>query len=173
MVAERGGKRLVSSRPTMSLMIRFSISGRLPGSLSAGKVLTVWPSRSTVIVSAISATSPSLCEMMIEVSPWRLNSRMSSRSAALSFSFSDEVGSSRIRSSTFFDSALAISTSCCLPVPRLPISVAEFSLSPTFLSSSVARAWASCQSMMPFFAVSLPRKMFSAIERSGTSASSW
>ena len=35
------------------------------------------------------------------------------------------------------------------------------------------RLSASYQSMTPSFAVSLPRKMFSAIESSGTSASSW
>ena len=55
--------------------------------------------------------------MMIEVMPCFFSSRMRSRRLPLSSSFRAAVGSSRMSSFTFFDSALAISTSCCLPTP--------------------------------------------------------
>ena len=112
-------------------------------------------------------------EMMIEVMPCDLNSTRSFSSAALSVSLRLAVGSSRISSFTFLASALAISTSCCLPMPRLVISALGDSLRPTLASNSRVRVNASPQSITPSaFAVSLPRKMFSAIESSGTSASS-
>ena len=51
-----------------------------------------------------------------------LNSSSRSSSASLSASLRLAVGSSRISSLTSLASALAISTSCCLPTPRLVIS---------------------------------------------------
>jgi hypothetical protein len=51
--------------------------------------------------------------------PCALKPSSSSSSAALSFSFRLAVGSSRISSLTFFASALAISTNCCLPTPEV------------------------------------------------------
>jgi hypothetical protein len=114
-----------------------------------------------------------LWEIRIDEIPCALNRSSRARSASLSFSFRLAVGSSRIRSLTFFESALAISTSCCLPTPRLVIRVSGDSSSPTVRSSSLVREKATDQSMMPYRACSFPRKMFSAIDRSGTSASSW
>ena len=105
--------------------------------------------------------------------PWARNSVSSLSSASLSASLSEAVGSSRISSLTSFDSALAISTSCCLPTPRLVIGVFGFSLRPTFFSTSRVRLNEVAQSMTPILAGSLPRKMFSAIDSSGTSVSSW
>jgi hypothetical protein len=55
------------------------------------------------------------------------NSVSSLSSASLSASLSEAVGSSRMSSLTSFDSALAISTSCCLPTPILVIGVFGFS----------------------------------------------
>ena len=63
--------------------------------------------------------------------PCCLNSSKSASSASLSFSFRLAVGSSRISSFTSFESALAISISCCFPTPRLVIRVSGFSLRPT------------------------------------------
>ena len=125
------------------------------------------------MVSATLAISFSLWEIRIEEMPRALNSRSSFSSASESVSLRLEVGSSRIRSLTSLDSALAISTSCCLPRPISVTSVVGDSFSPTLASSSRVREKVSFQSMMPFVARSLPRKMFSAIDRSGTSASSW
>ncbi len=93
----------------------------------------VWPSRITVTWSATRLISFSLCEMRIEVMPCRLNSSSRSSSAWLSFSDRLAVGSSRISSSTSLLSALAISTSCCLPTPMLVISVLGSSLEPDLL----------------------------------------
>ena len=87
--------------------------------------------------------------------PWARNSRSSWSSAWESFSLSDEVGSSRISSSTSLDSALAISTSCCLPTPMRLILVSGVSWRPTFLSSSIAFACDLLQLMTPRFACSL------------------
>jgi hypothetical protein len=86
-------------------------------------VSTVVPSRITVMESATSASSLSLWEIRIEAMPWLRNSFSSSSSASLSLSFRLAVGSSRMSSRTFLASALAISTSCCLPTPRWVISV--------------------------------------------------
>src|SRR5713226_3759149 len=62
-----------------------------------------------------------------------------SSSAALSLSLRLAVGSSRIKRRTSLDSALAISTSCCLPIPILVTSVSGASSSPTFASSCCER----------------------------------
>ena len=86
-------------------------------------VSMVRPSRMMVTWSATRLTSLSLCEIRIDVMPCRLNSSSRSSSAWLSFSDRLAVGSSRISSLTSLLSALAISTSCCLPTPILVISV--------------------------------------------------
>ena len=163
----RGGKRSSSERPTIEVMMRSSLMSFLE------RVSMVRPSRITVTLSATRFTSLSLCEIRIEVMPCRLNSSRRSSSAWLSFSLSEAVGSSRISSFTSLLSALAISTSCCLPTPILVISVLGSSLRPTFLSRAPVRFSLAFQSMTPKVACSLPRKMFSAIDSIGTRASSW
>ncbi len=159
----------------MPLMIRSSLSlPSGPSIASRGSVSTLAPSRRIVTLSATRAISLSLCEIRIEVMPCSRNASSRVRSAALSLSLSEAVGSSRIRSRTFFESALAISTSCCLPIPRSVTSVSGASFRPTRAKRSRVRAMASGQSITPKRdAASLPRKMFSAIDRSGTRASSW
>ena len=158
------------SRPTISRMMRSSLIGASRMSM----VETVAPSRITVTLSAISRISFSLWLMMMQAMPCARNSLRRSSSARLSFSCRLAVGSSRISSRTSLASALAISTSCCLPTPSLPTGVVGSSRSPTLASSSRLRAKVSGQSITPRELVtSLPRKMFSAIESSGTSASSW
>jgi hypothetical protein len=80
--------------------------------------LDVPPSRMMVILSATRRISLSLWEMMIEVMPCLRNSMSRLSSASESVSLSEAVGSSRISSlHVLADSALAISTSCCLPTP--------------------------------------------------------
>ncbi len=153
----------------MPLMIRSSVvSGAFTSSVSMDR-----PSRMIVTESATLRISFSLWEMMIEVMPWFFSSRIRSRSLPLSSSFRAAVGSSRMSSLTSFDSALAISTSCCLPTPMSATRVSGCSSRPTRRSSSVAWRRVSRQLMSPRVACSLPRKMFSAMERYGTSASSW
>ena len=163
------GNRCSRLRPTIPRMIRSSSTS--PAVTS--RVSIVRPSRRIVIESAMRAISFSLWLIMIEVMP--LPCRPLSRSSRWleSSSLSAAVGSSRIRSLTSLLSALAISTSCCLPMPRFLTAVIGFSRRPTRAISSIARLFASSQLMTPRVAVSLPRKMFSAIESSGISASSW
>ena len=157
------------SRPTMPRMMRSSVTS--PPVASSDSITA--PSRMTVIVSATDSTSLSLCEIRTHAMPCARNSRRSCSSAWESFSLREDVGSSRIRSSTFLDSALAISTSCCLPTPRWLILVSGVSSRPTFLSSPIALECERPQLMTPRLACSLARKMFSVIDSCGTSASSW
>ena len=103
-------------------------------------VSTVLPSRITVMRSATFITSFSLWVIRIEEMPCALEVLQQIASSAFeSVSLRLEVGSSRISSFTFLFSALAISTSCCLPVPMLVISVFGCSLRPTFFSRSLVR----------------------------------
>ena len=128
------GNRLSSSRPTMPRMIR---SSSTPSALTS-RVSIVLPSRRIVIESAICSISLSLCEIMIEVTPWSRRSRIRSSRCWESASFSAAVGSSRISSFTSLANALAISTSCCLPTPMSLIRVSGSSFRPTRASSSSA-----------------------------------
>ena len=161
------------SRPTMPRMIRGTSVPRSCSGTRMSIVSIVEPSRMTVVASATAAISPSLWEMMMLVTPLlSRRSRISPSRCSESSSFRAAVGSSRISRLTSFDSALAISTSCCLPTPSWPTGVTGFSFSPTRSSSSAARALVSCQLMTPPRLCSLPRKMFSAMERWGMSASS-
>ena len=84
------------------------------------------------MVSATFRISFSLCEIRIAEMPCERNSLSSASSASLSLSLRLAVGSSRISSFTSLDSALAISTSCCLPTPRSVMRVLGDSLRPTF-----------------------------------------
>ena len=130
------GYRCSRSRPTMPLMIRSWVT--LSSTMS--RVSIVLPSRMIVVEFAMSAISLSLCEIMIDVMPCpcRCSSRFSRCSE--SESLSAAVGSSRMSSFTFLESALAISTSCCLPTPSWPIGVVGFSSRPTRASSKIGRA---------------------------------
>ena len=92
----------------------------------------VEPSLKTVIVSAMAVTSRSLWEIMMQVMPWSRSSLMMFRRFSESSSLSDDVGSSKIRSLQFLDSAFAISTSCCLPVLSLFTAHAGLTSSLTF-----------------------------------------
>ncbi len=142
-------------------------------SATMSSVSTVRPSRMIVVVSAISAISLSLWEIMIDVMPCALSWRRRPSRCSESLSLSAAVGSSRISSLTCLDSALAISTSCCLPTPSWPTGVTGSSSSPTRARRAAASELATFQSISPRCERSLPRKMFSAMERKGTSASSW
>ena len=130
------------------------------------------PSRMMVMESEICSISLSLWEIMMQVIPLLRSPLSSSSRCRESSSLRAAVGSSRISSFTSLASAFAISTSCCLPMPMLLICVFGFSRRPTRASSSVARRVASSQSMTPRVALSLPRKRFSVMLSSGTSASS-
>lgn len=163
------GNRLLSSRPTMPRTMRSSLT---PSALTSS-VSMVRPSRRIVMLSAIASISPSLCEMMIEVMPCCRKPRSRSSRCRESSSLRAAVGSSRMSSFTSFANALAISTSCCLPTPMSLISVSGSSRSPTCSISSSARRREAFQSIAPRLRGSLPRKMFSAIDMPGTSASSW
>ena len=150
-------------RPTMSEMISSSVTGFSP---CMSRVLMVCPSRMTVTESETAAISLSLWEIMIMVMPCSSRSlRMRARRLAESSSLSAAVGSSRMSSLTSFDKALAISTSCWRPTPMSTMRVAGSESSPTIRRSFAASALVVFQSMTPREERSLPRKMFSAIER--------
>jgi len=155
------GQRSVISRPTMPLMILSSLVSSTP----LTRVSIVAPSRMTVISSATCSISLSLCEIIIEGMPCFFKSTMISRRCAESSSLRAAVGSSSIKSFTSFASAFAISTSCCLPTPMSFIRVFGFSLSPTLARYCEAFEIVCPQSIIPFFACSLPKNIFSAMER--------
>ena len=131
------------------------------------------PSRMMVTASATLRISLSLWLMMMLVTPWPFRCRIRSSRWSESSSFRAAVGSSRISSFTSLDSALAISTSCCLPTLMCWMGVIGFSSRPTRASSLAASRLVLRQSTQPREAISLPRKMFSAMDRYGLSASSW
>src|SRR6185437_5994676 len=130
------------TRPVSSATIRFSTSSTTAPGLAASLLTLSWtfrptiiaassssladgdfwpttaPRRSTVIVSAISWTSLSLCEMKtIEVPPSFSCLMMRNRSSA-SAGVSTAVGSSRISTDASLTSALMISTRCWMPTGR-------------------------------------------------------
>ena len=110
--------------------------------------------------------------MIIEVVPCFFSSRSKSSSCFASVSFKEAVGSSRMRRRTFFPKAFAISTSCCFPTPISFIKVSGDSFKFTNFKSSAAFLFVSSQSILAACPRSLPRNIFSAMESSGTSASS-
>ena len=107
------GNRCSRSRPTMPRMIRSSSTS--PAVTS--RVSMVLPSRRMVIASATRSISLSLWQIMIEVMPLACSPLSRSSRCWESSSLSAAVGSSRMSSLTSLPSALAISTSCCLPTP--------------------------------------------------------
>ena len=117
----------------------------------------VLPSRMMVTASATLRISLSLWLMMMLVTPcpfrWRIRSSRWPESSSLSAA----VGSSRISSLTSLESALAISTSCCLPTLMCWTGVTGFSLRPTRASSLLASRLVLRQSTQPRLACSLPR----------------
>jgi len=145
----------------MPRMMRSSVTS----SAWKSRVSIVLPSRMIVTESEIASISFSLWEIMMQVMPCSLSWRMRPSRCAESASLSADVGSSRISSFTSFDSAFAISTSCCLPTPMSITRVVADSFRPTRPRSSVALALVSFQSIQPARDCSLPRKMFSAIDR--------
>ena len=118
----------------------------LTAAVCVSSVSITMPSRSTVMRSATVSTSFILCEMMIEAIPSAFNSIKSFSSRSESLSLRLDVGSSRISNFTFLFSAFAISTSCCLPVPRWVMSVLGCSLRPT-LARKFFGALESCKTI--------------------------
>ena len=112
-------REVAKSRPTMRLMICSKVISDI-GVTSP----IVLPSRKTIMRSAICCNSSILCEMYDIHTPCFFNPRMISKSASTSLSVRADVGSSKTRISAFLESALAISTICCLPtVNSLTLSV--------------------------------------------------
>ena len=88
---------------------------------------------------------------------------MMPRRFSLSVSVRGAVGSSRISSLARLDRALAISTSCCRPMPRLITGVSGFTRRPTRSKKPLARRTVSWSWITPWDVSSSPRKMFSAM----------
>ena len=103
--------RSCTDRPTMSAASSASLAlgGRSP---------TTLPRRMTVMRSAISWTSLSLCEMKTMDRPSARRSRMIRNRSSVSPGVSTAVGSSRISTLASRSSALMISTRCWTPTGR-------------------------------------------------------
>ena len=82
---------------------------------AASSVATFLPRCSTLMRSAISSTSLSLCEMKMIAVPRARSSRSTSKSSAVSWAVSTAVGSSRTSTSAPRYSARRISTRCWAP----------------------------------------------------------
>ena len=123
------------------------------------------PSRMMVTRSTMCCSSSSRWLMYTMPLPSSLSWRMMRNISSISFSVSAEVGSSMMRIRALVDSALAISTICCMETFRLPTIVVgsrwmdrDFRILP---ASSFISRW---ERTRPFF-FSRPRNMFSATVR--------
>ena len=94
--------------------------GSPPSRPRSSTVSTFLPRRSTLTRSAISSTSPSLCEMKTIDLPSAVSVRRILNSSAVSWAVSTAVGSSRISISAPRSSARRISTRCCWPTEMSP-----------------------------------------------------
>ena len=101
-----------SSLPTI-----ISASCREVTVLGSGTSPTVRPARITVIASACSSTSSSLCEMNTTVEPCCVRLRSEPNSSLTSWGTRTAVGSSRMRMPAPRYSTLRISTRCLSPTP--------------------------------------------------------
>ena len=138
--------------------------------LSSAVVLspTLWPSRSTEMRSASSKTSSSRWETKIVETPSSRSVRTTLKSDSTSSSVSELVGSSRIRTRASIESARAISTICFRSGRSRRTGSDGSRSSPSRSIAARARARVVFQSTSPArLAIRCPRKMFSAIERSG------
>ncbi len=135
---------------------------RSPPPVAASSVQMVWPSRSTVTVSAIRddflqlvgdehAGDAVLLEAAQELQEVVAVVLVERRGGLVQ---DEELHVPA-------DRALAISTSCCLPTPRSLTSVAGFTVSRTRPSISAAFFIVSFQSTVMPLRISCPRKMFS------------
>ncbi|CDB30398.1 dehydrogenase [Firmicutes bacterium CAG:137] len=112
-VLHRVGNRLVSSRPTILVMI-ISVVNSL-----AAQVPIYCPSRMMVTSSEILRISSILWEMYTMETPFARSSSTMVKSASTSAAVREEVGSSRIRTLQSAETALAISTSCICDTDRV------------------------------------------------------
>ncbi len=153
-----------SSRPTI-MWISFP---RVSSSVAASPTLR--PSRSTDMRSASSKTSSIRCETKIVDTPSSRSFRTTAKRDSTSSSVRELVGSSRISRRASIDSARAISTICCRSGRSRRTGSDGSSSSPSRSMAARARVRVVFQSTRPpRRAIRCPRKMFSAIERSGAS----
>src|SRR3954452_18177181 len=156
-----------TSRPTMS---RASDSSLAP---SVATVSTRLPRRSTVTRSAISSTSPSLCEMNTIALPSSRSARRTQNSSCVSCAVSTAVGSSRTRMLASRYSALRISTRCCCPTETSSTTASGATASPHRSDSARTRAAAPATSSSAPDRGSSARTMFSATVMTGISMKCW
>ena len=123
------------------------------------------PSRKTETRSHISKISSKRCEIYIMEIPRLFNFFMTSNKTSDSFVVKGAVGSSRISTSQFVETALLISINCCWATPIwLTNASGLISISISLnncLVSLIIFLWFT----IPAFTGSLPRKMFSATLR--------
>ena len=159
--------RSCTDRPTISeaSSASLAVGGRWP---------TTWPRRMTVMTSAISWTSLSLCEMNTRDRPPARRSRMIRNSSSVSPGVSTEVGSSRMSTLASRSSALTISTRCWTPTGRSSTSASGLTCSPYCSDSSRTSRRVRRRSIRPSARVrSMPRVTFSATVNTGTSMKCW
>jgi len=105
--------------------------------------------------------------------PEACSRRTTANRFSMSFSLRTAEGSSMIRMRVFRFSAFAISTICCWATDSVPVRVSTDRPTSRLSSSSRARPRTVAQSTRPAFVGRWPRKMFSAIVRSGARLNSW
>lgn len=135
---------------------------------------TTLPRRMTVMRSATSRTSRSLCVMKTMDAPDSLSWRMMPMSSSVSCGVSTAVGSSKTRTRASRESALMISTRCWTPTGRSSTSASGSTSKPnrSLISRTFARA--ACRSSTPAPLVcSCPSMTFSATVKTGMSMKCW
>ena len=131
------------------------------------------PSRSTLMVSAMRASSSRWWLIKTMATPLALSSSSTAKSASTSLPVSAAVGSSKMRMRAFMDSALAISTSCCLATPSSPTGMSRSTSKPIRCSAAWACALRCLRLTNPKRRGVRPSMMFSATDMVGTRLSSW
>src|SRR6218665_590075 len=104
---------------------------------------------------------------------WLASRRTSAISVSTSLALRALVGSSRIKTRGSSMSALAISTSCCCAIGRLPTSSVSGRLTPSISMARRARSASSLLLRNPPTEGQRPRVIFSATVRPGTRLNSW
>src|SRR5579863_2445303 len=159
--------RSCTDRPT----IRAASSASL---VLGGRSPTTSPRRMTVIVSAISWTSLSLCEMKMMDRPSARSSRMIRNRSCVSCGVSTAVGSSSTSSLASRSRALMISTRCCTPTGTSSIRASGSTRRPYRSDRSRTSRRVRRRSSRPNPRTrSAPSVTFSATVNTGTSMKCW
>ncbi len=152
-------------------------TSRSRSKLAAASLATTLPSRMTTMRSAVPRTSPSRCEIRMQLCPSATLRRTKARSWPAAWASSEEVGSSRMTScsgSSVTVKARATSTICRRPIERSPTTSPGSMPWPGKIASSLSPISADARLVQPNpFSAKWLMRVFSATVRFGQSESSW